>query len=70
MAVLLGTAAIGVGMMGSGNGRVGRRFSVLDSVYGALLAVALWMTIGLDYPGIGIISVSNLTFVETLAAMN
>ena len=70
MTVLLGAAAIGVGMIGFGNGRVGRRFSVLDSVYGAVLAVALWMTIDLDYPGIGIIRVSNLPVVETLAAMN
>jgi hypothetical protein len=70
MAVLLGTAAIGVGMIGFGNGRVGRRFSVLDSVYGVVLAVALWMTIDLDYPGIGLIRVSNLPVVETLAAMN
>jgi hypothetical protein len=69
MAVLLGTAAIGIGMMGFGNGRVGRRFSVLDAVYGIVLAAALWMTIDLDYPGIGIIRVSNLTVVETLAAM-
>ena len=69
MAVLLGTAAIGVGLIGFGNGRVGRRFSVLDSVYGTVLAVALWMTIDLDYPGIGIIRVNNLTVVETLAAM-
>ena len=70
MAALLGAAAIGVGMLGFGNGRVGRRFSVLDFVYGAVLAVALWMTIDLDYPGIGIIRVSNLPVVETLAAMN
>src|SRR6185437_15972747 len=51
MTVLLGTAAIGVGLLGFGNGRAGRRFSVLDTVYGAVLAVALWMTIDLDYPG-------------------
>ncbi len=70
MAMLLGTAAIGVGMIGFGNGRVGRRFSVLDAVYGLALAAALWMTIDLDYPGIGIIRVSNLPVVETLAAMN
>jgi hypothetical protein len=68
--VLLGAAAIGVALMGFGNGRVGRRFSVLDSVYGIVLAVALWMTIDLDYPGIGIIRVSNLPVVEALAAMN
>jgi hypothetical protein len=70
MTALLGTAAIGIGMLGFGNGRVGRRFSVLDSVYGAVLAVALWMTIDLDYPGIGIIRVSNLPVAEALAAMN
>jgi len=70
MAALLGTAAIGIGMLGFGNGRAGRRFSLLDSVYGAVLAVALWMTIDLDYPGIGSIGVSNRSVVETLAAMN
>jgi len=70
MALLLGTAAIGIGMIGFGNGRVGRRFSVLDSVYGAVLVIALWMTIDLDYPGIGLIRVSNIPVVETLAAMN
>jgi len=70
MTLLLGTALISIGIVGFGNGRVGRRFSVLDSVYGAVLAVALWMTIDLDYPGIGIIRVNNVAVVETLAAMN
>jgi len=69
MAVLLGSVAIGFGMVGFGNGRVNRRFSALDSVYGVVLAVAMWMTIDLDYPGIGLIRVSNLSVVETLAAM-
>jgi hypothetical protein len=68
--VLLGTAAIGVGLLGFGNGRMGRRFSLLDSVYGVVLAVALWMTIDLDYPGRGILRVSNRSVVETLATMN
>jgi hypothetical protein len=70
MMVLLATVAISVLIMGFGNGRVSRRFSVLDAVYGAVLAVALWMTIDLDYPGIGIIRVSNRPVVEALAAMN
>jgi hypothetical protein len=70
MAMLLGTAAISVGMIGFGNGRVGRRFSVLDAVYGVVLAAALWMTIDLDYPGIGLIRAGNLPVVETLAAMH
>ena len=37
LAMLLGTAAIGVGMIGFGNGRLGRRFSLLDAVYGVAL---------------------------------
>jgi len=69
MAVLLGTAAVGVGLLGFGGGRVGRRFSRLDSIYGLVLAVALWMTIDLDHPGFGLIRVSNLPVVEALAAM-
>jgi hypothetical protein len=69
MTMLLGTAAISVCMIGFGNGRVGRRFSVLDSVYGVVLALALWMTIDLDYPGIGLIRVSNLPVAEALAVM-
>jgi hypothetical protein len=69
MTLLLGSAAIGFGMVGFGNGRVCRRFSVLDSVYGTVLVLALFMTIDLDYPGIGLIRVSNLPVEETLAAM-
>jgi hypothetical protein len=69
MIALLGTAAIGVGMLGFGTGRVGRRFSRLDAVYGLVLAMALWMTIDLDYPGIGIIRVNNIPVVETLSSM-
>src|SRR5215475_10155307 len=69
MAVLLGTAAISLGIIGFGNGRIGRRFSLIDAVYGAALAAALWMTIDMDYPGGGMISVSNRPVVEALAAM-
>jgi hypothetical protein len=69
MAVLLGTAAISLGIIGFGNGRIGRRFSLLDAVYGAVLAAALWMTIDMDYPGGGMIRVSNRPFVEALAVM-
>ena len=67
--VLLATTAVAFGLVGFGNGRIGRRFSLLDSVYGAALATALWMVIDLDYPGYGIIRLSNHTFVETLATM-
>jgi len=70
MALLLGTAGISVGLLGFGSGRLARRFSLIDSVYGMVLAVALWMTIDLDYPGRGFIGVDNRIVAETLAAMN
>ena len=69
MAMLLGTAAISLGIIGFGNGRIGRRFSLLDAVYGVVLAAALWMTIDMDYPEFGMITVSNRPVVEALAAM-
>jgi hypothetical protein len=69
MAVLLGATAVSICLIGFGNGRLGRRFSLLDSVYGIVLAVALWMTIDLDYPRIGTIGVNNHSLAETLAAM-
>jgi len=69
MAVLLGTAAISIGIIGFGNGRIGRRFSSIDAVYGAVLAAALWMTIDMDYLGGDMIRVSNRPVVEALAGM-
>jgi hypothetical protein len=69
MVLLLGSAATSIAMIGFGNGRIARRFSVLDSVYGAVLGIALWMTIDLDYPGRGLIGVSNIPFVEAIAVM-
>jgi len=69
MAVLLGTAAISLGIIGFGNGRIGRRFSLIDAVYGLVLAAALWMTLDMDYPGGGMITVGNRPVVEALAAM-
>jgi hypothetical protein len=69
MMVLLATIAISFGIIGFGNGRIGRRFSLLDTVYGAVLAAALWMIIDMDHPGGGLIRTSSLPFAEALAAM-
>ena len=38
---------------------VGRRFPLIDPVCGLIVPVALWMTIDLDYPRLGILRVSN-----------
>jgi hypothetical protein len=68
VAVLLGTAAISLGIIGFGNGRIGRRFSLLDAVYGAVLAAALVDDHRHGLGG-GLITVSNRPVVEALAAM-
>jgi hypothetical protein len=67
--VLLATAALSLVLVGVGNGRSGRRFPVLDAIYAAVLAVALWMTIDLDRPRQGLIQVNSQPLVDTLAAM-
>ena len=69
LVVLLATAALSLVLVGVGNGRSGRRFPVLDAIYAAVLAVALWMTIDLDRPRQGLIQVSSQPLVDALAAM-
>ena len=46
MAVLLGTAAISLGIIGFGNGRIGRSVNGVEQ--GEPAAAALWMTIDMD----------------------
>jgi hypothetical protein len=67
--VLLATAALSLVLVGVGNGRSGRRFPLLDAIYAAVLAVALWMTIDLDRPRQGLIQVSAQPLADALAAM-
>jgi hypothetical protein len=69
LVVLLAGAALSYGLVAFGAGRMGRPFSWLDSVYGTVLAIALWMVIDLDYPLRGIIQMSNGPLAEALAAM-
>ncbi len=69
MAVLLAAAALSYGLVGFGAGRNRRSFSTLDSIYGVVLAVAMWMVIDLDYARRGVLQVSNTPIVETLDTM-
>ncbi len=66
---LLVTAGLSLGLAAFGHGQVGRRFTMLDGMYGAVLAAALWMTIDLDYPRYGFIRTNIAPMVETLAGM-
>jgi len=66
---LLVTAGLSLGLTAFGHGQVGRRFTMLDSMYGVVLAAALWMTIDLDYPRYGFIRTNIAPLVETLAGM-
>jgi hypothetical protein len=69
MAVLLACVALSYGLVGFSAGRSRRRFSLLDSVYGVVLAIAMWMVIDLDYPRRGVLQVPSTPLVETLDAM-
>jgi len=69
MVVLLAAAALSYGLVGFGTGRSRRKFSPLDSIYGVVLAIAMWMVIDLDYARRGILQVPNTPLVETLNAM-
>src|SRR5262249_10638996 len=45
MVVLLTSVALAYGLVGFGTGRSRRQFSPLDSIYGLVLAIAMWMVI-------------------------
>jgi hypothetical protein len=42
---------------------------LLDAIYAAVLAIALWMTIDLDRPRQGILQISSQPLADALAAM-
>lgn len=67
--LLVASSAFALGLAGFGNGLVGRRFPVLNFVYGAILGSALWMTIDLDHTRQGTIQASTSPLVEALASM-
>ena len=69
LVVLLSTAALSLVLVGVGNGRSGRRFPLLDAIYAAVLAIALWMTIDLDHPRQGLIQVNAQPLADALASM-
>ena len=62
-------AGLALALAAFGNGQVGRRFPVLNFVYGFVLASALWMTIDLDHPRWGTIQASVRPLVDQLASM-
>ncbi|MCW5737146.1 MAG: hypothetical protein KIS73_23675 [Enhydrobacter sp.] len=68
MTALLASAVISLALVSFGNGLVGRRFPVLNSVYGLTLVIALWMTIDLDHLRRGAIQVNVQPLIETYAS--
>lgn len=69
LTMLIVSSALALGLTGFGNGLTGRRFPILNLVYGAILASALWMTIDLDHSRQGLIQASIRPLAEALAAM-
>lgn len=69
MITLLIATALALALASFGNGQAGRRFPILNFVYGFALAAALWMTLDLDHPRRGTIQISAEPLIETLASM-
>ena len=69
MITLLIATALALGLASFGNGQAGRRFPILNFMYGFSLAAALWMTLDLDHPRRGTIQITVQPLVETLASM-
>lgn len=67
--VIVVMAAIGIAMIGYDNGLVRRRFFVLSSAFGVVLAASLWMTIDLDRPRHGFLRASEQPYLDLLASM-
>jgi hypothetical protein len=69
MVALLASAGLSIALAAFGNGQVGRRYTLLNFVYGFVLAAALWMTIDLDHPTWGAIQATVKPLAEALAGM-
>jgi hypothetical protein len=69
MVALMVSAALALALAAVGNGQIGRRFPVLNFVYGFVLAAALWMTIDLDHPRWGSIQASVQPLIDARASM-
>lgn len=69
MITLLLSAALALALASFGNGQAGRRYPILNFVYGFALAAAIWMTLDLDHPRRGFIQIDVRPLTDTLASM-
>lgn len=68
IALVIG-ASLSLALATFGNGQARHRYLALNYVYGAILSVALWMTIDMDHPNYGLIRANILPLTDTLAGM-
>lgn len=66
---LITSAAMALALAAFGNGQIGRRFPVLNFVYGFILASALWMTLDLDHPDSGLIRINSQPLIDAVESM-
>lgn len=62
--LLIGSAAISMGVIGYGAGAAGKRHASIVGALGILIVVALWVTIDLDYPRAGFIRMNKQALVD------
>lgn len=69
LAVIIVSAAVGMGMIGYDNGLARKRYFWLSSVFALVSAASLWITIDLDLPRYGFVRTSDRPYVELLESM-
>ncbi len=65
MVLLVGSSVLAMGVMAYGTGLAGKRHFMLHGALALLIGVALWTTIDLDHPRVGLLQLSD----EPLAAL-
>lgn len=69
MALLIVCSVLTLGVIGYACALARRRNTLMTSVIAVLIAAALWITIDLDYPRIGLIQISDRPIIELQAGM-
>jgi hypothetical protein len=64
LVTLLIAAAVGVASLGYGCGLSGKRNLTLTTALSLLVSLALWVTIDLDYPRLGLVRVDQQALLD------
>jgi len=70
LVLLMACATLALGIVGYNGGLSARRRNATSITLAVLIAAALWVTIDMDYPRAGVVSLSDASLVDALIAMS